>query len=532
MEAGKRLTNPTVIRQYIYVRGYWDFEFFARYFFPEHCKYPFSRMHLDFCKAESDPERRGRREAIAAPRGNAKTTLKLLIKALHSIVYEYEPFILIMGHSAQEAENKVKDILIELETNPRLKKVFGALTAKKASKKEFVTRTGIKVIAKSRGQQVRGLKHGMHRPSLIICDDIESLEGVLTPEQRAKTREWFLKDVLKCGQLDGTTNVIVIGTCLHSESLLSELLQSSGWQGSRYQSIISYAVNQGLWGEYQKILTDLSNPDRQGEAFAFYKAHEAVMLEGAQVLWPEGEPYEYLQRLMIHEGKASFNSEKQNEPHDPERQLFDMQRARRFKLETEGRRILGLRWLDGSNKLVRPDQLVKIIAFHDPAMGQKPAQSRPPDFSAIVVMVQDRDGYLYCLDAYIERDTPKIQVQQAFNLHDKWGFETLYFEDNASQALMKQIYTDALEKEGKGRLLRVVGVHQTEDKYKRISTLEPDISNGYLLFNETLNPRLIDQLVAFPTTYDDGPDALHGAVRQLKKRLGSVTVTQRGHFLT
>lgn len=52
---------------------------------------------------------------------------------------------------------------------------------------------------------------------------------------------------------------------------------------------------------------------------------------------------------------------------------------------------------------------------------------------------------------------------------------------------------------------------------QRISTLEPEITNGYLLFSESINPRLITQLTLFPTTHDDGPDALQGAVAQLKK---------------
>jgi predicted phage terminase large subunit-like protein len=83
---------------------------------------------------------------------------------------------------------------------------------------------------------------------------------------------------------------------------------------------------------------------------------------------------------------------------------------------------------------------------------------------------------------------------------------------------LKQTYADAQEKRPRGsRPLRVQGVHQHQNKMQRISTLEPEISNGYLLFAETLTPRLLDQLTLFPTTYDDGPDALHGAVEQLKK---------------
>lgn len=71
--------------------------------------------------------------------------------------------------------------------------------------------------------------------------------------------------------------------------------------------------------------------------------------------------------------------------------------------------------------------------------------------------------------------------------------------------------------------LRVIGVSQHHNKEKRISSLEPLITNGQLLFNETLTPRLISQMQLFPTTHDDGPDALHGAVEQLKKKLGIVT---------
>lgn len=73
----------------------------------------------------------------------------------------------------------------------------------------------------------------------------------------------------------------------------------------------------------------------------------------------------------------------------------------------------------------------------------------------------------------------------------------MYVETNGSQALMKQVYRDALDKQGKQRKLRLNRVHQIEDKHKRIATLKPDITNGYLLFAEDLDPRLIDQFNYF-----------------------------------
>lgn len=460
-----------------------------------------------------DPHRRGRREVIAAPRGHAKTTFKVLFKALHAIVYGYEPFILIIGHSASEAQGKVQNILEELENNEILKSVFGELAPpiKHRSRKGFVTQNGIRVMAKSKGQQVRGLLHGQFRPSLILCDDIESLEGTLSPEQRAKTRDWFYKDVMKCGQVDGSANITVIGTCLHPESLLSELLQSPGWTAQKYQAVVSFAENEVLWEKWKAIYTDLSNPNRQMEATVFFESNKDAMLKGTRVLWPDGESYLQLMKMRLDEGQASFFSEKQNDPLDPERQLFDMKRARRFRIEEAG-----VLWLDGSDKRVAWDDFERIVAFHDPALGKKPGQHSEPDFAAIVVVGKDFDGYLYALDCYMEKAAPAIQIEKALSLHRKWDFDTLYLEDNHFQQLLKPLYTQAIEESGLINT-RVVGVHQHQNKYQRISTLEPDISNGYLLFADSIHPRLIDQLTLFPTSYDDGPDALQGAVSQLKR---------------
>lgn len=526
-ETGKPLDEATV-QQLIYLRGYRDREFFANYFFSERCEHDFSKMHQDFFEAERYPERRGVKEAIAAPRGHAKTTFKLLIKVVHAICYHLEPFILIIGHTTQDAEERVGQILEVLETNHRLKAVFGPLlpeTNKRRlrSRKRFETASGILVLGKSKGQSLRGLNHQGQRPSLIILDDVESMDEVRNPEQRRKTREWFFKDIMKLGKLQGQTNITLIGTCLHPEALLPELLENPAWQTSRYQAVISFATNQALWQQYRDLLTDLSCSNRVEQAYAFYKHHEAQMLEGVEVLWPEGEPYEYLMRIRIEEGEAAFNSEKQNEPFDPERNLFNMQQARFFKVLWQGQSIQALQWLD-QDKKVPGEGLERIIAYHDPALGQKPAQGGDPDYAAIVVVGQDHEGYLYVLDVYLEKDTPDRQVRRALSLYEKWGFSKLYYENNGSQALMGQIYRDFFERLPEVPGFQVQGVHQSEDKFERISTLEPEVTNGYLRFSTDLSPRFMDQMTYFPMgSHDDGPDALHGAVRQLKRRLGRVT---------
>jgi len=514
-------TDLRTRKQLLQILCYGDFKLFVRVFFKEHCPYPFSSMHDHFFEWEMDPSRRGRREAIAAPRGHAKTTMKVLFKALHAIVYGYEKFIVVIGHSAPEAEAKVRDILNELENNELLQEVYGLLAPVKGqlgwSTKNFVAQNGIRVMAKSRGKQVRGLKHGNQRPTLIILDDCESPDKVLMEEQRYKTRQWLEKDILKLGSVGGQANIMVIGTCLHPDALLPTLLTLPGWQGYKYQAVISFAENQALWQDWRQIYTDLSNPKRQADAQAFYEANQSEMLAGTQVLWPEAESYLQLMQMIVNEGQASFQSEKQNDPFDPDRQLFHMHLAKRFRVVMGEGQIESIEWLDGSGKMIHRAQLSEIVAFHDPALGKKPGQTSEPDYAAIVVVASDTNGYLYCLDAYIEKDPLSRQIERAFQLYEKWHFDRLYLEENGFQYLLKGPYTE-MNNLQTNTYIHVIGVEQHENKFKRISTLEPEITNGYLLFADTLNPRMIEQLSLFPTSYDDGPDALEGAVSQLKRR--------------
>ncbi len=504
--------------EYIQLRAFYDFQFFVRFFFPDHCRYDFSPMHADFFEDEQEPALRGRREAIAAPRGHAKTTFKVFFKVLHAIVYEYEKFILIVGHSAPEAEAKVKDILKELEENELLREVYGPLAPQKGqagwSTKNFVTQNQIRVMAKSRGKQVRGLKHGAYRPTLIVLDDIESPDKVLSESQRYKTRQWLEKDILKLGSVDGQANIVVVGTCLHPEALLPELLVSPGWRGRKYQAIQQFSDHPGLWESWRKLYTDLTNAHRVADSDAFYQENETALLSGTQVLWPEVEPYLSLMKMMVNEGQGSFQSEKQNEPYDPERQIFNMAQARRFKLVyNEFGLRAGIRFLDGSDRYIPAEHLIKIVAFHDPAM----ANSSESDYAAIVVCASDLNGYLYCLDAYIEKVIPSRQIEQAFRMHEKWNLDVLYLESNNFQGILKESYR---AKQDMGATLRVKEINQHTNKEKRIASLEPLVTNGQLLFNEDLNPRLISQLTLFPTTHDDGPDALYGAIEPLWKRAG------------
>jgi predicted phage terminase large subunit-like protein len=512
---------------YIRMRSEFDLEFFVRHFLGHHFYGDLSALHDYIC--ELDPEEEGMKRAIAAPRGNCKTTFAVLARPLHDICYSRGRFTLIIGHSAQESIDKTSDILNELVHNEELIRIYGKLiTERKPAKSDFKTKNGIRVLAKSKGAQVRGLKNGPFRPDRIICDDIETLEGVNTPEQRQKTMDWFMKDVMMCGRPDGTTNITLVGTVLHEEGLLATLLKSKGWICAKFKSIISDAVRQDLWDQWRLIFGNLEDPDAADHAKAFFTEHQAAMMEGVEVLWPSGEPYYNLQVYIQTFGLAAFFSEKQNDPFDPERQILHPDKSPRFEViwpddERWPKEWDGHPWKDGTGWCLRllawepgrwlhQSDMESIIAFHDPAL----AEEKKSDYAAIVVVAQDFNERLYCLEAVVKKIPTTPQIEAAFNLYRKWGLQKIYLETNNFQKLLKQPYVQM------GELhpdvdLQLIGVKQHANKKARIGTLEPYFTNGWLCLHQNMDGELINQLKLFPTGHDDGPDALEGACRKLKR---------------
>ena len=81
---------------------------------------------------------------------------------------------------------------------------------------------GVRILSRSRGQKIRGLKHRQHRPSLIVADDVEDLDWVRTQENRDKSDRWFRGNVLpSIDEHDG--RVVLIGNWLHTDGLMARL---------------------------------------------------------------------------------------------------------------------------------------------------------------------------------------------------------------------------------------------------------------------------------------------------------------------
>jgi hypothetical protein len=265
----------------------------------------------------------GDREADAAPRGNAKSTWTTLILPVWCMAYKYRTFILPVSETALQAQDFLSFIKVELTDNERLKQDFPDLCGEGPVWRAdtIITRNGCKVRGAGAGQKLRGMRHGAKRPALVIGADLENDEAVESPDQRKKLEKWFYKALMKIGQPD--TVYIVRGTILHYDSLLAGLLKKPGWKGKKFQAVINWSKS-NLWDTWEATFSDITIGKEEAErhADAFFEAHRDEMLAGTQVLWPERESYYYLMKMRAAEGGAYFDSEKQNEPINPEDCLF------------------------------------------------------------------------------------------------------------------------------------------------------------------------------------------------------------------
>mgnify|MGYP002509500037 CR=1 FL=1 len=461
--------------------------------------------------------KQGSRNAIAAPRGHAKSTNFTFKDTLHAVLYGYKHYIMIISDTGDQAEEFLDDIKTELEDNYNIIQDFGELKGSKAWRSNvFVTKTNIKVEALGSGKKVRGRRHKEWRPDLIVLDDLENDENVMTPEQRKKLYNWYTKAVSECG--DTYTDFMYIGTILHYDSLLSKVLKIPSYDTKVYRAVLSDAENQKLWEEWERIYTNLFDDQHKENAQAFYDAHEDEMLEGTQVLWEAKCPYLYLMIKKVEIGIAAFNSELQNNPIDPENADFNEE------------------WLDYYDDNP-PDFKASNFVFvgaNDPSLGK----NKKSDTSSIIGAALDLNtGYLYIIDASVEKRKPDVIITDVIEMHKRYkrdygrGFYKFGVETVQFQFFFKDVMTEkALEA---GEYIPIEEIISVVNKVVRIRSLQPFIKNKWIKFSR-LHKELIKQLCEFPMgAHDDAPDglqmvvALTQVVRSIAAKFEYKTVSRR-----
>jgi hypothetical protein len=103
-------------------------------------------------------------------------------------------------------------------------------------------RNGVTIEAFGAGQRIRGHRDRENRPSLIVCDDLQNDNHILSPTQRQRSRDWFHGTLLKAGTPQ--THVVNLTTVLHRDALAMELDPSKGADARRgdYSALVALGV--------------------------------------------------------------------------------------------------------------------------------------------------------------------------------------------------------------------------------------------------------------------------------------------------
>jgi predicted phage terminase large subunit-like protein len=215
---------------------------FGHTFMPEAFKLPFSpKIHTPIFNLLDDHTKP--LVAIAAPRGAGKTTIANAYMS-KKILFREANFILSISETATKAEEQSQNLKRELTTNPLIKATFGSMRPTNVeddfSKLNWMSSTGTRITPKGAGQQIRGLQYirdgHPYRPDLIVVDDLENDESVMSDHQRMKLKRWFFSSLRQV--VDRSHNrwkIVVIGTILHEQSLLNDLLSNPAWASIRLE---------------------------------------------------------------------------------------------------------------------------------------------------------------------------------------------------------------------------------------------------------------------------------------------------------
>jgi predicted phage terminase large subunit-like protein len=501
------------------MRFRYDAASFARYCFPERFDRPFNAFQRSLLEQEKErweSRQAPDREATAAPRGYAKSTIGSFVEVLHDIVYDLEVFIVILSNGADLAIDLVEDLKVALEDpESPLNELYGPFDVD-GTKSDFTVsvrgRPSIRLLAKSFGKQIRGIKHRGRRPSKVLVDDGEHSDRVRSPDQRRKTWAYLTSDILKVGYR--YTTYRIRGTVLHPDSMLANALGTPGWRSKKWRAIISWPKRPELWAQCHAIWADLTNEFAVEDAKAFYELNRAEMDEGAEVLDPIGEPLFACYEAIWSEGLAAFLREKQNDPTDPSTRLFDLSTAARCKV-AEGKVITA------EGREVPFGELV-FYAHLDPALGKKAGMpgdtgSGAGDYGAIAVIGRDRFGYGFVVEVWMRRARPDQQLEALWEIHERWGLARASIESNGFQALIGRDFRKMQEERRKADKVWQLPIDEdesTSEKTERIASMQPAVANRWLQFSTTLPPEVTAQIEEFPTgSHDDAPDAIEAAWR-------------------
>lgn len=418
--------------------------------------------------------------AISAPRGHAKTTGVTVSYGLATLLFRQRKFMLLVSDTEAQAMMFLGFFKEHLQDNAVLADLFGLkknIDGKVIFEKDtssdiivpFQDGSKFRVIAKGAEQSLRGLIWAGTRPDIILCDDMENDELVISKERREKMRSWFYSALMPCRSSNGI--IRVVGTILHMDSLLERLMPKR-WDKWSKQSDLKLYSETFVAGGWVSVK---------------YRAHNE---DFSAILWPSRWPKEKLKQERagyIAQGMPDkYSQEYLNYPIDETMGLF---KRKDFKEAT-------------------PEQLeqkLRIYITADLAV----SESERADYSVFVIAGVDEYKRIFILDIIRERMDAMEIVDTLINLQRVYDPDLVGIEDMQVSKSIGPFLREEMVRTGMFLNLKLLK-HGGKDKIQRSRSMQARVRAHTVFFDKTGDwyQPFEDECTRFPRdVHDDQVDA-------------------------
>jgi len=437
-------TDPEV--QDILKRCFLSTKTASKVLFPERFDLPFSALHDEIFKILDDDSIQ--KAAIAAPRGFGKTTIDTITFPAKKICFQEKKFIVPISSTATKAVMDGENLKRELMTNRIIGELFGPIKSDSFSKEQWITQNGTMVMPRGAGQQIRGILFDIHRPDLIIADDLEDSESVRNEELRAKLKEWWFSDV--CNSINRARDdwkIIVVGTILHEDSLLVNLLEDPEWY-----SVTLSLCDDDLKSNWPEFMSD----EKVEELHASHKRKDQLDLF-----------YREYRNLPVSTEDATFRQEYFKD-HSYKETDSDFLKNEKPKLE--------------NFVILDPAKTVKIHSAESAIVG---------------VGVNLESNKIFVRDVVSKKMYPDEVYNEMFGMVARLKANMLAIEVTSLNEFIKQPISNEIIRR-RIRIGEPIWLNARAKKEDRIAQLVPYYRQGYIYHNESCCGGLEAQLMSFP----------------------------------
>ena len=328
-------------------------------------------------------ERQVHRVCVIAPRDHSKSTT-LRVKLLHHALFDKwrdKPFTCWLFSASKDlAARRLEEIREDLKRHPQLSRY---LDPRRGNKLELRFTNGAWIRATSVGAAIRG-----ELPACIAFDDVLDDSGDLDPKG---TQHWFRKKVTP--MLSPGTAIYVVGTPMSMNDLYhTEMLGNETWKSGVWSSIPN-------WDEWR------ADPENV----------EPV------ALWPEFRSLAFLLEQRQAMGDLSFIQEYLCKVIDDEAAVFP-------------------RALTRNNLDV--DSLLEGEKKHNNrySIGFDPAHGLGQDYSVMICLRQDDEGYIHFVNMWRRNDfPPDKQANMMIDWNKRYGTPAFAVESVGFQQLYESL---------------------------------------------------------------------------------------------